>query len=441
MNLYRFNIEIFKLYEKTRLNMRTQNINLIIIALMIIALNLPGQMHITNTNTPFVINFDQTFHDVNNGIFTGDGFRPNPNPGQIDSDAFRVSGLSDGAVRFGEVGATGDFARGTANVNVNTGGVYSFEVESGNFTLGAKPRGGDFRPGSFTLLIINETGEPVNSTRVAYNLYYLNSVDRSTQVDFAWSPDDNNYNSAPSASVASPTQSSPLPVWRKNQQNITISSILQPGDSLYLRWSISDNGGKGPGNDQIGIDSINVVMESSAFLPVDWVSFKANQKASNVELFWETATEINNDHFEIEHSQDGRLWQMLGSVPSSDDRGAQKYHFIHETPVEGMNYYRIKQIDIDGSIDYSHVEKVYYDRNEQEALSVYPNPVENAFSIENFHTKNITAVRIINNRGKILDRWDDDIPDKINVSSYPEGLYWISYKEDGEIKRKKFIVK
>lgn len=420
--------------------MRIPSIILFIFIIMS-AFNIEGQMRITSTNTPFVINFDQTFHDVNNGIFTGQGFRPNPNQGQIDSEAFRVTGLTDGSVRFGEIGVSDDFARGTANGSVSAGGIYSFEVESGNFTLGANPRGGDFRPGTFTLLVINETGQPVEPTRLAFNLYYFNDVDRSTQVDFAWSPDDINYNPVPSATIATPTQSNPIPIWTKTQHNIDIQRLLQPGDSLYFRWSVSDNGGRGPENDQISIDSISVIMESSAFLPVEWVSFEANQKASNVELLWETAAEINNDRFEIEHSHDGRSWKMLSSIPAEGDRGAQKYHFIHEAPVQGMNYYRIKQIDIDGSIDYSNVEKVNYDRDKQEDLSVYPNPVDNAFSIENFHTKNITAVSIINNRGKVLKRWDDDIPAKIDVSAYPEGIYWISYKEDGEIKRKKFIVK
>ena len=78
--------------------------------------------------------------------FDGSGFSPNPSMGQLHSDNWRVTGLDDGSMAFGDTHTSGDFARGASAGGVGTGGVYGFEVASGDEALGVQPGGAILRP-------------------------------------------------------------------------------------------------------------------------------------------------------------------------------------------------------------------------------------------------------------------------------------------------------
>jgi hypothetical protein len=100
--------------------------------------------------------------------FDGSGFSPAPAPGQLDSDTWRVTGMSDGDGAFGGTYDFGDFARGASSGAVSSGGVYAFEVAPGDVGLGVQPTGSVFTEGSFTLRVRNETGLTVDDLAVAY---------------------------------------------------------------------------------------------------------------------------------------------------------------------------------------------------------------------------------------------------------------------------------
>ena len=73
-------------------------------------------------------------------------------------------------------------------------------------------------------------------------------------------------------------------------------------------------------------------------------------------LVMETATEINNSHFDIEWSTDAFSFKKIGAVQgvgTTDE--IQVYNFIHKNPTNGKNYYRLKQIDMDGTVEYSKI--------------------------------------------------------------------------------------
>ena len=399
-----------------------------------------GQLSINTANTSFYITFDSTVQDVNNGTFQGEGFQPNPAPGQIDSDAFRVTGLSEGNVPFGGTGISGDFARGTATGDVSTGGIYGFQVEPGNLTLGANPRGGDFRPGTFTLLAVNNTGEPIEPVQVSYDLWTLNSDNRSTQVEFAWSTDDQNYTMVSALTYNTNTTADQLPIWMKNPHNTTISTTLNPGDSIYLRWTGSDNGGQGPENDQFSLDSIELIMEASAFLPVTWLSFEVSKEDHNAHLYWTTSHEINNDRFEVLHSQDGLEWKKVGAVAAEGQRDVNQYQFEHTSPVSGRNFYRIKQVDKDGQYNMSEIETVFFKKSSPRNLTLYPNPATKYIEFGNVQELDIGNVKVYNNKGEVVKRYVDELPEQIFVGNLPEGLYWLTYRLDDRINKKKFII-
>lgn len=109
-------------------------------------------------------------------------------------------------------------------------------------------------------------------------------------------------------------------------------------------------------------------------LPVEYAFVKAEAMGATVRLDWETYSESNNSHFEIERSSDGAAFAKLGQVASQGNGGTYAYTDLQ--PLSGVNYYRLKQVDIDGNFQYSQVMAVAMDGEEVVVANMYPNPVE-----------------------------------------------------------------
>jgi hypothetical protein len=92
-------------------------------------------------------------------------------------------------------------------------------------------------------------------------------------------------------------------------------------------------------------------------LPVELTGFKAAVSGRNtISLFWETATERNSDYFSVERSTDGRHFERTGAVKAKGHSSTlQGYTFTDTAPAQGTNYYRLRQVDLDGSFTFSAV--------------------------------------------------------------------------------------
>lgn len=117
-------------------------------------------------------------------------------------------------------------------------------------------------------------------------------------------------------------------------------------------------------------------------LPIELTSFMVYPEGEeDALLVWTTATEIDNDFFTIEHSTDGIRYypiaEVLGSGTSTD---AQKYSFIDHEANVGLNYYRLKQTDFDGTFAYGPIRTITITRKSAE-LSLYPNPVYDVMTL------------------------------------------------------------
>lgn len=129
---------------------------------------------------------------------------------------------------------------------------------------------------------------------------------------------------------------------------------------------------------QPGVSSFSqFIMDRSSALPVELLQFGAEAKSDKtVRLFWKTTNEIDNDRFEIEWSTDGRLFASIGSLPSRANASSDivDYTFIHSSPARGFNYYRLKQIDLDGSSSYSKVRQLLFEAL-ADSFVIFPNPL------------------------------------------------------------------
>jgi len=119
-------------------------------------------------------------------------------------------------------------------------------------------------------------------------------------------------------------------------------------------------------------------------IPVELTSFTANIVGSNVELSWTTATELNNSGFEIERSEDNVNFAKISFVPGFGTTTETKsYSYTDQSVNSGTYYYRLKQIDFDGSFNYSSIVEVGLTLPSVFALEQnYPNPFNPSTSIQ-----------------------------------------------------------
>lgn len=111
-------------------------------------------------------------------------------------------------------------------------------------------------------------------------------------------------------------------------------------------------------------------------LPVELISFEGHAAKQGNKLYWRTASEESNRGFEIERSSNGHTWKLIGFVTGSGTTNETKhYSFWDESPMNGISYYRLKQIDFDGSFAFSDVLAIRGNSDENDVVAVYPSIV------------------------------------------------------------------
>jgi hypothetical protein len=119
-------------------------------------------------------------------------------------------------------------------------------------------------------------------------------------------------------------------------------------------------------------------------LPVTLLSFEAEKIAGKYSrLVWKTAKENSNQYFEIERGNDGITFSKIGTVKGAGNTNATtEYTKIDSMPSKGYNYYRLKQVDVDGKFTYSPARLVRFDEVIGNTVRIYPNPATDWITIE-----------------------------------------------------------
>lgn len=218
-----------------------------------------AQLSVTATNTAFTVDFEGTLNGVNNAAYDGtQGLDAAPVAGQLDSDAWEVTGLSDGNTSYGGTHIGGDYDRGGSAGGVTTGGMYSFDTGGGNSSFGIQGSGSDMTPGTITLKVDNNTGGIVNVIDLSYLIYEYNDQARLTSLNFSYSTDDVAY--TPVGALDFTSTGPAAAAWLSFNRSTQVTGLgLANGASFYLRWTIDDAGGSG-GQDELAIDDITVTM-------------------------------------------------------------------------------------------------------------------------------------------------------------------------------------
>lgn len=172
-----------------------------------------------------------------------------------------------------------------------------------------------------------------------------------------------------------------------------------------------------------------VTVDYSGALPVSLTEFTALKQESTTLLSWVTTSENNSDHFVIERSVDGKSWTSIAEVEAAGSSNQeQKYKTTDNLPESGINYYRLKMVDSDGSFAYSQIRSVHFP--EFAWAAIYPNPVSHSLHIS-IRNKQVRKLRLIDTAGKILFRSDvSNTEMELNMQPYSSGVFFVHLEQE-----------
>jgi hypothetical protein len=233
------------------------------------------------------------------------------------------------------------------------------------------------------------------------------------------------------------------------------------------QWTNMGNSGIGSGSD---INSGTVTSGSVSFsdhfftigstnlatpLPVEMLSFTGNAQADNVVLYWSTASERNNDYFEVQRSIDAVNFITIGQVYGASYSMVQlDYAYVDRNPNNGTSYYRLKQVDFDGASEIHNTIAIKWDGPvsdlDSDLINVYPNPYKTGdllldlYYLEPYTSINLSITDI---HGKQIYSASLLVPENQKVNIVPiavdelnKGIYLVSVQTANKLLNKKVIV-
>jgi len=200
----------------------------------------------------------------------------------------------------------------------------------------------------------------------------------------------------------------------------------------------------------VGTDGMIIRGFGDPTVPVELVSFSASVDKGKVVLNWMTASELNNSGFQVERKTSGE-WEEIGFVGGKGTTAeVNNYIFVDANPASGKNYYRLKQIDFDGSFEYSNVIEVDLTMPYRFVLEQnYPNPFNPTTTI-NFETtqKGVVTLKVYNILGGLVETLlNEERPAgrhtiSFNASNLASGVYFYTLSsKEGTITKRMLLLK
>lgn len=177
-------------------------------------------------------------------------------------------------------------------------------------------------------------------------------------------------------------------------------------------------------------------------LPVTFISFTAVKKENFVLLNWQTTNEINNTYFGIERSEDSKIFSSIGTKQGLNNLGINNYVFTDYAPLNGINYYRLKQVDKEGKFTYSNTASV--EVLNDGVFAIAPNPADNNITITIPASSSVSEIELYDVNGKKLlhEQIAANVTSKqINISTLIAGVYNIVFIQTGKHAMVKLVKK
>lgn len=199
------------------------------------------------------------------------------------------------------------------------------------------------------------------------------------------------------------------------------TSFLQPGNNIF-------KGGDG--------DGWSSTYLPTSPLPVTFIYFNASKQNETTALLnWKTSQEINTSHFEVERSNDAVNFSYIGRIAASGNSSIPvNYFFSDYKPAKGLNYYRLKQVDLDRKFIYTAARLVKFDQLDEAKVKYYPNPTNGILNIEltSAMQSEMKIINISNSAGIVVKQFrvgaNSDAVLLVNMNKLPKGVYFIQVR-------------
>lgn len=191
--------------------------------------------------------------------------------------------------------------------------------------------------------------------------------------------------------------------------------------------------------------------ESSTALPVDLIHFSGVAEENKVKLTWATASEINNDFFEVLRSRDGSSFESIGTVAGNGNSNQViSYEFTDKNPYLGLSYYRLRQVDFDGTEELHEIIQVT-NSFERRGIDAYPYP--NPTTSDNLNVRIVTgddhtkiSLKIVDMSGRSYVDLQFDGSLFVDEHITPTtrmipGIYFMTVKQGHQIKKQKIVIR
>lgn len=218
-----------------------------------------------------------------------------------------------------------------------------------------------------------------------------------------------------------------------------VSGTAADGTFNLADWTFSGpNALDGCSTNASCVDAVMPIGTYAAPLPIDLINFSLRPTDSQVELNWSTGTEEDNDYFQLERAGADRNFEPIAKIEGAvNSLEIQFYSYTDESPLDGMNYYRLLQVDLDGTKHY-HNTLVYQQRANAD-LIVYPNPAKDNVVVS---TKDMIGgvLELRDLSGRVLQSMDvsGSLSD-LAISDLKSGMYIISVEHNGLRYNNRFV--
>ena len=176
----------------------------------------------------------------------------------------------------------------------------------------------------------------------------------------------------------------------------------------------------------------------NAPLPIDLSSFTAKIQDEHVQIDWITATEINQNYFNVERSgsSDGVNFTSISQIDGAGNSSQTlSYSAIDVAPLSGVSYYRLKQTDYDGGISYSNIKSVEFNITNDFIFEIYPNPFSSETVFHSSENLEAASLLVYNSYGRIVKELKNITGQSFVMQreGLSSGLYYTKLLQDDKI--------
>lgn len=221
-------------------------------------------------------------------------------------------------------------------------------------------------------------------------------------------------------------------------------SFLSGNSSVIFRfvYSVSSVFSGGYNIDGVLFDNFQV-SAVLATLPIRDLSFTANQKANELALHWKNNGEYDLDMYSLERSWDKVEFKEIYQTLAIKDSQFNEYTYADSEAIPGVNYYRLKMINQDGSIEYSDVISVVFE-HQKDNFNIFPNPTMNDYVSFTYEVNTDTPWQLLSSNGAVIQygifKPSNKGIEEISLGSHAEGIYFLKILlPDGESIIKKLL--